>query len=57
MFDAIGHSVIRLSRVRIGNLDDKRLKVGECRRLTPEEVRKLMRRKRKPPASRRQNSK
>jgi 23S rRNA pseudouridine2605 synthase len=41
MFDAIGHSVIKLRRVRIGSLEDKRLKPGEWRMLTDAEVRRL----------------
>jgi 23S rRNA pseudouridine2605 synthase len=38
MFDAIGHSVIKLRRVRIGHVRDERLRVGEFRMLTPREV-------------------
>jgi len=41
MFDAIGHSVIRLTRTRIGILEDKRLKPGEWRKLTAIEVKRL----------------
>jgi pseudouridine synthase len=41
MFDAIGHSVLKLSRVRIGPLSEPRLKVGEWRHLMPVEVRRL----------------
>jgi 23S rRNA pseudouridine2605 synthase len=41
MFDAIGHSVIKLRRVRIGSLEDKRLKSGEWRMLTDLEVKRL----------------
>ena len=33
MFDAIGHSVLKLSRERIGPLSDSRLKPGEWRLL------------------------
>jgi 23S rRNA pseudouridine2605 synthase len=43
MFDAIGHSVLKLSRVRIGPIDDARLKVGDWRLLTPPEVKKFYR--------------
>lgn len=43
MFDAVGHSVLKLSRVRIGSIDDSRLQTGESRLLTPAEVRKLYR--------------
>jgi pseudouridine synthase len=41
MFDAIGHSVLKLSRVRIGRLQDARLKSGEWRLLTDAELRHL----------------
>lgn len=42
MFDAIGHSVIKLARIRIGSLNDNFLRVGEWRRLTEAEVRRLV---------------
>ena len=41
MFDAIGHSVIKLVRTNIGALEAKHLKSGEWRRLTEREVRQL----------------
>jgi 23S rRNA pseudouridine2605 synthase len=41
MCDAVGHPVRRLVRVRIGPLTDRRLKPGEWRELTPDEVRDL----------------
>jgi pseudouridine synthase len=41
MFDIIGHSVVKLRRIRIGHLDDKFLKVGQIRQLSPEEVKKF----------------
>jgi 23S rRNA pseudouridine2605 synthase len=50
MFDAIGHSVIKLTRTHIGNLNDRFLRVGEWRRLSPDEVVRLTRPKRKPAA-------
>lgn len=50
MFDAIGHSVIKLRRVRIGSLQDHRLKPGEWRRLTDAEVRRLKKSRTKPSA-------
>ena len=43
MFDAIGHSVLKLSRVRIGPIDDSRLPTGASRLLTPGEVKKFFR--------------
>ena len=43
MFKHLGHLVEKLRRVRIGSIDLGHLKPGEFRRLTPEEVRKLMR--------------
>ena len=42
MFDLIGHSVVKLKRSRIGFLYDERLKPGEWRRLSPQEVQRLM---------------
>ncbi|HEY8188862.1 MAG TPA: pseudouridine synthase [Pyrinomonadaceae bacterium] len=42
MFDAIGHSVIKLRRSRIGSLRDDDLKPKKWRRLTPDEVKLLM---------------
>jgi pseudouridine synthase len=42
MCEAIGHPVTRLRRVAIGPIRDPRLKVGEWRDLTPQEIRKLM---------------
>ena len=43
MFDAIGHSVIKLARVRIGPLRNEKLKPGEWRFLTLPEVRRFRR--------------
>src|SRR5919206_262265 len=43
MFDTIGHSVMKLRRVRIGNLRDERLPVGAWRHLAPAEVERLKR--------------
>lgn len=42
MFDAIGHSVVKLQRVQIGPLTDKGLKPGAWRNLTPAEVKRLL---------------
>lgn len=42
MFDLIGHSVIKLRRVRIGSLTDDRLRPGEWRFLTDAEVKQLL---------------
>ncbi|HVF76519.1 MAG TPA: pseudouridine synthase [Acidimicrobiales bacterium] len=41
MCEAVGHPVTRLVRIRIGPLTDRRLKPGEWRALTLEEVRAL----------------
>jgi len=41
MCEAIGHPVTRLKRVAIGPLRDARLKPGQWRDLTPDELRKL----------------
>ena len=38
MFDAIGHSVVKLKRTAIGHIAEKWLKVGEYRNLTTEEI-------------------
>ena len=42
MFDLIGHSVLKLRRVRIGSLTDDYLKPGHWRLLTNAEVKRLM---------------
>ena len=42
MFDSIGHSVVKLRRIRIGNIDDLGLPVGRHRKLTEKEVRSLL---------------
>ncbi|HEV7699397.1 MAG TPA: pseudouridine synthase [Pyrinomonadaceae bacterium] len=41
MFDAIGHSVVKLRRTRIGGLDDPYLKVGLARVLKADDLAKL----------------
>ena len=41
MFDSIGHSVVKLRRVRIGHLRDTGLALGQHRQLTPSEVKKF----------------
>ena len=41
MFDAIGHSVVKLTRAQIGPLQIGALKVGQWRYLTPREVAQL----------------
>lgn len=63
MCDAIAHPVVRLRRTHIGALEDRRLKPGQFRDLSPAEVRALTREKtssdssrsrrapRRPPAS------
>src|SRR6266850_5329892 len=51
MFDAIGHSVLKLQRVAIGSLSDNKLRPGSCRLLTEVEVRRLMRPNRPPSRS------
>jgi 23S rRNA pseudouridine2605 synthase len=54
MFESIGHSVLKLRRVRIGFLTDEGIAPKRWRKLTPAEVSRLMsgRRKSKPPAMR-----
>jgi 23S rRNA pseudouridine2605 synthase len=48
MFDAIGHSVLKLSRERIGPLNDSRMKPGDWRLLLPVEVKRFYRPTREP---------
>jgi len=43
MFDAVGHPVVRLKRVRIGPIEDPDMPPGHWRELTPEEVARLQR--------------
>jgi 23S rRNA pseudouridine2605 synthase len=43
MFDAVGHPVVRLRRVRIGPIEDRDLAPGRARPLTAQEVDKLKR--------------
>jgi 23S rRNA pseudouridine2605 synthase len=43
MFDAIGHPVMRLKRVRIGPIEDPDIPVGHWRELTPDEVARVKR--------------
>jgi 23S rRNA pseudouridine2605 synthase len=50
MFDAIGHSVVKLRRVRIGFLSDEQLAPKHWRFLSPTEVTRLTRPKRKRPS-------
>src|SRR5829696_234181 len=45
MFELIGHSVLKLRRVRIGFLSDENLKPGYWRLLSPAEVARLMKKK------------
>jgi pseudouridine synthase len=42
MFDAIGHTVLKLARVRIGPVVEPRLKSGNWRLLTREEVKRML---------------
>lgn len=42
MFDAIGNSVVKLRRTRIGKVADPHLKAGQTRDLTPAEVASLI---------------
>jgi 23S rRNA pseudouridine2605 synthase len=43
MFDAVGHPVVRLKRVRIGPISDPDMPPGHWRELTPQEVARLQR--------------
>ncbi len=42
MLEAVGHPVVALKRVRFGSLTIGGMKVGEWRRLTPDEVKRLL---------------
>ncbi|MBD0371642.1 MAG: rRNA pseudouridine synthase [Pyrinomonadaceae bacterium] len=55
MFDAVGHSVVKLRRTKIGFLSDEGLRPGQWRMLAPEEVArfKKMKQATKAPAKRR----
>jgi pseudouridine synthase len=52
MCEAVGHPVRALTRTRIGPLEDRRLKPGRWRELTPQEIRTLKTRAARPPADR-----
>ncbi|MBV9242163.1 MAG: rRNA pseudouridine synthase [Acidobacteria bacterium] len=41
MFDAVGHSVVKLRRIRIGKIEDPHLRTGQSRTLTPAELKAL----------------
>ena len=43
MFDAVGHSVVKLKRIAIGNVTDAGLAVGRSRKLTEAEIKGLTR--------------
>jgi 23S rRNA pseudouridine2605 synthase len=45
MFELIGHSVLKLRRVRIGFLHDEKLKPGQFRFLSPAEASRLMKKR------------
>jgi 23S rRNA pseudouridine2605 synthase len=41
MFDSVGHSVVKLKRIRIGTITDAGLATGKSRKLTDEELKSL----------------
>ena len=47
MFDSIGHSVVKLRRIAIGNLRDDRSLAGSSRPLTENEVKEMLEFKKK----------
>ena len=49
MFDAVGHSVVKLKRIAIGSVTDLGLSVGRFRKLTGDEVASLVGGKRQKP--------
>ena len=52
MCEAVGHPVRALTRTRFGPLDDRRLRPGHWRELTPQEIRTLKALAARPPAAR-----
>jgi 23S rRNA pseudouridine2605 synthase len=50
MFDAVGHSVVKLKRIAIGSVTDAGLPVGRFRKRMAEEVASLAEGKRQKPA-------
>lgn len=58
MFDAIGHSVVKLRRVKIGSLTAEPLTPKQWRMLTPAEVSRLMKQpgKKRPPKAAKKNA-
>jgi 23S rRNA pseudouridine2605 synthase len=57
MFEVIGHSVLKLRRVRIGFIHDEALKTGYWRFLSPGEVGRLMKKKQSPAKAQRRKEK
>lgn len=51
MFDSIGHSVVKLKRTKIGNIEDRWLPTGKHRKLTENEVNALQ-----PPGNRKKSN-
>lgn len=49
MFDAIGHSIVKLRRIAIGNIRDEKSPAGTSRKLTEGEIRDFLTPKRKSP--------
>jgi 23S rRNA pseudouridine2605 synthase len=41
MFDSVGHSVVKLKRIRIGPITDAGLPTGKSRKLTDAEIKAL----------------
>ena len=48
MFDAVGHSVVKLRRMAIGNIKDDRIPIGAYRELDAKEIRDLINPTKKP---------
>src|SRR5215207_7591098 len=57
MFELIGHSVLKLRRVRIGSIHDEALKTGYWRFMSPGEVGRLMKKKPSPAKAQRRKEK
>ena len=56
MFDAIGHSVVKLKRTAIGSITDVGLSVGRSRKLSPDEIKSLVTSPKSPNSPRSPNS-
>jgi hypothetical protein len=47
MFDAIGHSVVKLRRIAIGNVSEDKMPIGSYRELGADEIKQLLKPRKK----------